>query len=467
MPTQAAHRNDPPSPHRAHAHPGHRRSATAPRQRARLALVTAAVAMAAAACSLGDPGTDVVAAGQETDADAVTATTVAPTTAAPPEFRPVATWTWTLEADGGFRTEGTLELGEVGRVGNAPPLPDFDDPATTLALACDGFDPQTDAVIPARQSLRNATDAFDVELANTFYLATDQADGVLFASAPDDLLRVAAGYSSGTDCADVVLADEAWFGNGSGWGLSFDDPAGPDEVRGPHHAYLILPDYYSPATPDGDVERLAGTGLAIVPAMSKEERQLVDLSGPDTDWGRNGGVLLLGSTAPGGAADAAPAESDGDPADGTSDGDGEEPPAAPETSTPQVAPSPPSTPSAPPVTTADAPPTPDGCPTLAAGTWSGDWRSDGGSATGGITAEVTVSGDRIGGSVEVRGSAFIPGGAISGMTSCADIEFGRVDELVDFDGELAEDGTTISGRYTAYQSGVIADTGDFDLRVER
>jgi hypothetical protein len=282
---------------------GARVTINADRLKRRLAVV--AVLAVAVGCS-GD-GDEVVAddpsleeATDDSGGPASAPSSSAPTTTTlpPGEFEAAATWEFELENSAGYRTAGTLTVGAVSRVDEAPPLPGLEDP-TELELYCESFDPATDAVAPASLQLRNATQGFDIVLRNTFHLAATETEGALIRTADADLLHVAALYSDEVDCAPIVTADQAFFSEGDGWGVNWDEPAAPGETR-QHEAMLILPGYYSPNTPDGDQARLPAIGLAIVPAMrggGDNDATLVSLTGPDTAFGEAGGSLLFGSLA--------------------------------------------------------------------------------------------------------------------------------------------------------------------------
>lgn len=250
----------------------------------------------AAGCSDDDGAGGNAASGPGSETDEVPAPTAPPettTTTPPGEFDVAGTWEWVYEDTTGYRTAGTLEVGSVHRAADAPSLPGIEDPAGTLPSWCDAFDPLSDALIPARVTLRNDTESFPMSLANNFHLATTETGGAMIRTASDELLGVAAAYSDGITCKPMVTADEAFFSQGSGWSIKWDDPAPPGEARGPHYAMLILPGYFTPNTPDGDVGRLATVGLALVPAMRNDDASLVELTGPDSQLSETAGALLL------------------------------------------------------------------------------------------------------------------------------------------------------------------------------
>lgn len=227
-------------------------------------------------------------------------TTTATTTTVPAgSFPIVSEWTWTLRSKDGYLTSGRLSVGSISAAGDAPSLPGLKHPAQDLSQVCDGFDPATDALIPAKIVLRNDTTGFSNKLSNTFYLAVD--DGrVFYKETPEGALSIAKLYSDGTKCGPVVTADDAFFSNGSGWGLSFEQPAEPGETLGPSYAMLILPNYYAPAHPAGDIARLSTIGLGIVGAMRSDGSSLTVFSGPDSRFGaalQGSGSFMLSSLA--------------------------------------------------------------------------------------------------------------------------------------------------------------------------
>lgn len=104
------------------------------------------------------------------------------------------------------------------------------------------------------------------------------------------------------------------------------------------------------------------------------------------------------------------------------------------------------------------------CPALKVGSWTGDWRSTRYPGDGGtLDATLEVERDAVTGSLSVSGSTSVPGGGISGTIDCEQVTFGRVDSLVEFNGEVAPQGSSMSGRYQASESAG-GDSGTFELR---
>lgn len=250
-------------------------------------------------CTGGDEDTSSTQLAASEEVVDTTAADTTTTTLPPGEFVVAGEWKWTFETEDGYRTSGFLELGAVTAAREAPGLPGMELPAAELGGYCSEFDPSTDALIPARVTLTNDTEGFSNRLSSTFYLAATETEGALIRTASDDLLHVVALYSAGPDCHPLVTADGAFFSEGEGWGLSFGEPVEPGEPAGPHYAYLILPDFYSPSTPNGDIARLSTVGLALVPAMRSDDAPLTSLTGPDAQFQATGGGFLFTSLAPG------------------------------------------------------------------------------------------------------------------------------------------------------------------------
>ncbi|MFT3855857.1 MAG: hypothetical protein QM733_24490 [Ilumatobacteraceae bacterium] len=199
--------------------------------------------------------------------------------------------------DDGYRTGGQLELGPIAKAAAAPPMGQFTDPVSDLAANCPGFDSNTDGVMPASIRLTNQTAGFSAKLSNTSYKAAPQGSSGV---SPDVLVMRA--YSSGIDCSELVTASGAFFSNGEGWGLSFDEPTAPAATSGPHVGYVIVRNYFTPANPSGNQSLLGQTGLALAGAMRNDHATLVSLDGPgairDGGPGSGGGFYFSALSEP-------------------------------------------------------------------------------------------------------------------------------------------------------------------------
>lgn len=368
-------------------------------------------------------------------------------------FEAAGTWRWEFRTDDGYVTEGTLELGELTTASDAVALPGFTDSGVTEALeaGCDGFDPATDALIPARQTLTNGSEGFEASLSNSFFLAIDDPDAVLSVRSVGDELVVAASYSDHLSCNALGTADDVFFGSASSWGLSFEEPVSPGDTVGPHHAYLILPDYYTPATPTGDTSRLDSVGLGLVSAMRRDDAELIALEGPDSGWGPIGGAFTLGVV----AADGVDTSQSPDPGAETTA------PAQPEDSS--------TTERTDPATHTGQDLGENGCPIPPSGEWSGTWYSDMIDINGTTTATVQVDGSALSGSLELQGPDdvhLVDSGPISGSVDCLDMALSVADDTLTLKGSMTPDRRTFSGTYDArLDGGSIIDHGTFILAL--
>lgn len=388
------------------------------------------------------------------DVEPVTRESTTTTTAPVGSFEAAGTWSWEFHTEDGYVTEGTLELGELTTAPDAVTLPGFTDSGVTetLEASCDGFDPETDALIPARQTLGNGSDGFDASVSNSFFLAIDDPDAVLSVRSVGDELAVAASYSDHLSCNALGTADDVFFGSGSSWGLSFEDPVAPGDTVGPHYAYLILPDYYTPARPTGDTSRLESVGLGLVSAMRSDDAELILLEGPDSSWGSMGGAFTLSAVAAHGVdAGRSPVTSPETTVPDQPDGTSTTEPIDPTTSTG-------------PVDLGE-----DGCPAPPSGEWSGTWNSDMIDISGTATATVQVDGSTLSGSLELRGPAdvyLVDSGPISGSVDCLDMALSVADDTLSLQGSMTPDRRTFSGTYDArLNSDTIMDYGTFTLEL--
>jgi surface antigen len=202
-------------------------------------------------------------------------------------FIPKFTWVWSSVADGGYKLTGQLTIGSPQHVTSAAHLRGFGDSANAvtskLRSQCGGFNPQTDAVIPAALTMRNTTSGFSSDL-NTVIFADDTN------SVP---IKVAAAYTSGVICHVLATADNAYFDGGESWSEQFTKVA-PGASGGTAYAYLVLPHYFSPNSPHGNTGILNQTALALASSFYlKDHQQIVNFAGPGYDQGDNKRLGLM------------------------------------------------------------------------------------------------------------------------------------------------------------------------------
>ena len=242
-------------------------------------LLSILVAVAVGACGGGD-GDSAADPSGSAGADASDATTTVPETTTTTSanqgkygFEPVHTWTWTTRTPNGYEQSATLSVGSPSRVADAPTLPGYA-PAETAAAGCSGYGGNTTAVLPAALELTNSTDGFAHKLSQTLYRGFRPGQ-----SQATSRMLVARKYSSGVECSEISTYGDAFYSQGSGWGLSYDAPTAAGASERPHLAYLLILDYFSPAHPDGNPAFLDDALLVVVPNMSNDQRKLVAFSG--------------------------------------------------------------------------------------------------------------------------------------------------------------------------------------------
>lgn len=100
------------------------------------------------------------------------------------------------------------------------------------------------------------------------------------------------------------------------------------------------------------------------------------------------------------------------------------------------------------------------CPTIALGHWTGRWYNN---TSGSGTFETILDSvkPQVTGTFAFLGSAYEPARAITGSVQCAHISFGRIDQLVEFTGDVSANGRSMTGTYRTYDSDTLSDTGTF------
>jgi len=157
----------------------------------------------------------------------------------------VRTWSWTAATTDGYKYSGSFSDGNPVHAADAPQLPGVD--AADLFANCN-VDSQTDAVIPISVTLTDDTPGFTTSLQFAMWMA----------SLTEPELDVGAMLSNGPQCVQM-----AWDNEGSGswnveWPSQFTDGQGVQL-----DAYVIIPNYYSPANPNGSTTAFAAANVQI------------------------------------------------------------------------------------------------------------------------------------------------------------------------------------------------------------
>jgi hypothetical protein len=155
---------------------------------------------------------------------------------------------------GGYTSTGEFKWSAPVSLADAPLLPGFISSAEVAAV-CDNFDPQTDALIPISLTMTNTTENFTQTLDVNTTLAVNAAGSPTVAN---EELDVIANYAAGPACDPMTNnADEGDAANY--WDFTCSDM--PADTPCTESAYVILPNYFSPANPAGDPSVLAAAVL--------------------------------------------------------------------------------------------------------------------------------------------------------------------------------------------------------------
>lgn len=420
-----------------------------------VALLLAVSAPAAAACGVAsaaprpaepEPTVDTIPTG-ETEPDT--------TTTIPASFETAGEWSWVVETARGQQSGRTLTLGHVQRVTDGAGLPGFDDPKTDLAVACGSFDTTTAALIPATLVLHNGTQGVANALYSSLFLVLDD-DEVTFSNSETAELGVAVAYGDSIDCNAIGTLQEVSAGDARGWNYAHEDRLEPGASAPPHHAYLILPDYYTPDTPDGDPGRLDHIGLGL--AGNHFDDRLVELTGPDSTFGPSDGEFLLASLV---ASSDTTTENVTPPSQSTEEPGADQPEEATEApGTDEPTQTDGSTPDSRPIDLT-------GCPEVPSGVWSGNWVSHVAGIHGTVKVDVQLDESKVTGSLDLDGpshATLVDSGAMSGTRECLTMSLSVADDTIELVGEISTDGTTVTGIYDAtLNGGTIFDQGAFTL----
>lgn len=158
--------------------------------------------------------------------------------------------------------------------------------AYTIGSACD-IDPKTDVVIPVRWIMTATTSGYDTPITVRAALRPTETGYTGAGVTPkrtDSRVRIEQYFSSGPDCNSS--GSEGWYGEGS-WSVKWDEPTSEGESR-ISYFLIIIKDYYTPATPDGDTSLLSAIAITPLPGGDISDQSNVYKT-PDTS-----GMLITG-----------------------------------------------------------------------------------------------------------------------------------------------------------------------------
>lgn len=167
--------------------------------------------------------------------------------------------TWRFRNQSGYSYEMTIMLGEPMRFPESGSLRHPDSWDFLLEDVC-SVDPQFDVVIPAYWVAEATTTGFATPISMRAIFASEgtgnrtNGDYTGRGVAPyrgDSRLRVAQNFSDGPKCSTFSSTDYWGYGGSSGFSVQWSDPF-PHGRSAWHPFFIVVKDYYSPATPQGD-----------------------------------------------------------------------------------------------------------------------------------------------------------------------------------------------------------------------
>lgn len=194
--------------------------------------------------------------------------TSAPTPTAQPTkaFEANTTYQINAEAADGSTAHYQLSFGDLAKVDGYTPPSDFQN-APTACFA----DPQRDAIVPVRLTAMSTTSGFSIDMPFGF----ERVYGFTVVSDPP-AYRISvssdAVFSDGPNCRDNAQYKSVF-------GVQYN--AASTNQTYTTDFYLVLHDFYSPSTPNGDYQALAG--VAFVPSIYSDATgtwRVTGLAGP-------------------------------------------------------------------------------------------------------------------------------------------------------------------------------------------
>lgn len=161
--------------------------------------------------------------------------------------------TWKLRNQAGYSYDMTIALADKVRVPTDQPLTHRLDRDLVLGTGCVA-EPQFDIVIPGYMSAKATTVGFDtvVRMRAGFSASGYSANSREYSgrgvppSSDDYRIQVEQNFSSGPNCEGFATR-----GDNTGFGVQWETPASSGTVL-TSEFFIIVKDYFSPATPNGD-----------------------------------------------------------------------------------------------------------------------------------------------------------------------------------------------------------------------
>jgi len=121
------------------------------------------------------------------------------------------------------------------------------------------IDPQTDVVIPVTWTATATTAGYDTDIQMSALIYRSGVDYTGAGIAPfdgDSRIGIEQYFSSGPKCTTESSTNIWGYGHSDGFGVSFNDPV-PTGSSVSHSLTIVIHNYYTPATPDGDTALLS------------------------------------------------------------------------------------------------------------------------------------------------------------------------------------------------------------------
>jgi hypothetical protein len=235
---------------------------TMPRPRLPLILFAAALGLMAvgSGCSESRHNCNLVNCTSSTSS--ATTAPAASTVSSPPPLLPMPlVAVLQLRSESGYTAEATLRRGYLAQAAGQH------NGALTLGTACQ-VNPQTDAIEPFELMVANTTTKFSASPGiEMMALAPHEAS-------PD--LRAEIDYSNGPQC--ITFTPEASAETGGELAFSPNEPLAPEKSTSAQ-GFLIAPNYYSPAHPQGDPALMRETIVAVQPQTGGEAYSVSSATG--------------------------------------------------------------------------------------------------------------------------------------------------------------------------------------------
>lgn len=168
---------------------------------------------------------------------------------------------WHFRNQRGYSYQMSIKVGAPMRMPEFGSLPHPAKRDVTVENLCK-VDPQFDIVIPVVWSAKATTIGFDTPINMRAIIASGGADDYsgrgVAPSQGDQRILVAQKFSSSQDCSS-----HSSYNDDRGFNVEWNDPI-PTGTTVTHYFFIIVKDYFTPATPNGDLSLL--DSISIVPS---------------------------------------------------------------------------------------------------------------------------------------------------------------------------------------------------------